>query len=83
MAKTLESSPSILLLYARAALPMIPGASLLPFVPGGGGEIPVGLDIELAGVKAEAADVAAAASPCATPCPRPTRTCSPSHCTWR
>ncbi len=64
MAKTLESSPSILPLYARAALPMIPGASLLPFVPGGGGEIPAGLDLELAGVKAEAADVAAYAKVC-------------------
>lgn len=64
MAKTLESSPSILPLYARAALPMIPGASLLPFVPGGGGEIPDGLDLELAGVKAEAADVAAYAKVC-------------------
>jgi acyl dehydratase len=64
MAKTLESSPSILPLYARAALPMIPGASLLPFVPGGGGEIPDGLDLELAGVKAEAADVAAYARVC-------------------
>ena len=59
MARTLESSPSILPLYARAALPMIPGASLLPFVPGGGGEIPDGLDLELTGVKTEAADVAA------------------------
>ena len=64
MAKTLESSPSILPLYARAALPMIPGASLLPFVPGGGGEIPEGLDLELVGVKAEAADVAAYARVC-------------------
>jgi acyl dehydratase len=64
MAKTLESSPSILPLYARAALPMIPGASLLPFVPGGGGEIPEGLDLELAGVKAEAADVSAYAKVC-------------------
>ncbi|HET9593716.1 MAG TPA: MaoC/PaaZ C-terminal domain-containing protein [Solirubrobacterales bacterium] len=64
MAKTLDSSPSILPLYARAALPMIPGASLLPFVPGGGGEIPEGLDLELAGVKAEAADVAAYARVC-------------------
>src|SRR3954452_14315483 len=64
MAKTLDSSPSILPLYARAALPMIPGASLLPFVPGGGGEIPEGLDLELAGVKAEAADVAAYAKVC-------------------
>jgi acyl dehydratase len=64
MAKTLESSPSILPLYARAALPMIPGASLLPFVPGGGGEIPDGLDLELAGVRAEPADVAAYAKVC-------------------
>jgi hypothetical protein len=64
MAKTLESSPSILPLYARAALPMIPGASLLPFVPGGGGEIPDGLDLELTGVRAEAADVAAYARVC-------------------
>jgi acyl dehydratase len=64
MAKTLDSSPSILPLYARAALPMIPGASLLPFVPGGGGEIPDGLDLELAGVTAEASDVAAYAKVC-------------------
>jgi acyl dehydratase len=64
MAKTLDSSPSILPLYARAALPMIPGASLLPFVPGGGGEIPAGLDLVLAGVKAEPADVAAYAKVC-------------------
>jgi hypothetical protein len=64
MPKTLDSSPSILPLYARAALPMIPGASLLPFVPGGGGEIPEGLDLELAGVRAEAADVAAYARVC-------------------
>ena len=64
MAKTLDSSPSILPLYARAALPMIPGASLLPFVPGGGGEIPDGLDLELAGVKAEPTEVAAYAKVC-------------------
>jgi hypothetical protein len=64
MAKTLDSSPSILPLYAKAALPMIPGASLLPFVPGGGGEIPEGLDLELAGVRAEPAEVAAYAKVC-------------------
>jgi len=64
MAKTLDSSPSILPLYARAALPMIPGASLLPFVPGGGGEIPDGLDLELAGVTAKPEDVAAYARVC-------------------
>jgi acyl dehydratase len=62
--KTLDSSPSILPLYARAALPMIPGASLLPFVPGGGGEIPEGLDLELAGVSAKPEGVAAYAKVC-------------------
>lgn len=64
MARTLDSSPSILPLYAKAALPMIPGASLLPFVPGGGGEIPEGLDLELAGVRAEPAEVSAYAKVC-------------------
>jgi hypothetical protein len=62
-ARTLESSPSILPLYLRAAAPMIPGASLLPFVPGGGGEIP-DLELDLAGVRAEPADVAAYAKVC-------------------
>jgi acyl dehydratase len=62
--KTLDSSPSILPLYAKAALPMIPGASLLPFVPGGGGEIPEGLDLELSGVRAEPAAVSAYAKVC-------------------
>jgi len=64
MARTLDSSPSILPLYARAALPMIPGASMLPFVPGGGGEIPEGLDLELTGVSAKPEDVAAYARVC-------------------
>jgi acyl dehydratase len=64
MAKTLDSSPSILPLYAQAALPMIPGASHLPFVPGGGGEIPDGLELELTGVKAKPEDVAAYAKVC-------------------
>jgi acyl dehydratase len=43
---------------------MIPGASRLPFVPGGGGEIPAGLDLELAGVTAKPEDVAAYAKVC-------------------
>lgn len=64
MTKTLDSSPSILPLYAKAALPMIPGASLLPFVPGGGGDIPEGLDLELSGVRAKPADVSAYAKVC-------------------
>jgi hypothetical protein len=64
MTRTLDNSPSILPLYARAALPMIPGASHLPFVPGGGGEIPDGLELELTGVTAEPEDVAAYAKVC-------------------
>jgi acyl dehydratase len=62
-ARRLESPPSILPLYARAAAPMIPGASLLPFVPGGGGEIP-DLELDLAGVRAKPEDVAAYAKVC-------------------
>jgi acyl dehydratase len=61
--RTLEGSPSILPLYARAAAPMIPGASLLPFVPGGGGEIP-DLDLKLEGVVADPTAVAAYAKVC-------------------
>ncbi|MGV1047622.1 MAG: MaoC family dehydratase [Solirubrobacterales bacterium] len=61
--RTLERSPQILPLYARAAAPLIPGASLLPFVPGGGGEIPE-LELELAGVRARPEEVAAYAKVC-------------------
>lgn len=61
--RTLTSAPSILPLYARAAAPMVPGASLLPFIPGGGGEIP-DLDLTLAGVSAEAEAIAAYAKVC-------------------
>jgi acyl dehydratase len=61
--RTLSSSPHILPLYARAAAPMIPGASLLPFVPGGGGEIP-DLELTLNGVSADPAAVAAYAKVC-------------------
>jgi acyl dehydratase len=61
--RTLDSSPSILPLYARAAAPLLPGASLLPFIPGGGGEIPE-LDLKLEGVEADPAAVAAYAKVC-------------------
>jgi acyl dehydratase len=64
--RTLNSSPSILALYARAAAPLIPGASLLPFIPGGGGEIP-DLDLKLEGVGADPATVAAYAKVCGFP----------------
>jgi hypothetical protein len=62
-ARTLESPPSILPLYARAAAPMIPGASLLPFVPGRGSEIPQ-LELDLPGVLADPERVAAYAKVC-------------------
>src|SRR6185295_19060982 len=61
--RTLSSPPSILPLYARAAAPMIPGASLLPFVPGRGKEIP-DLELTLAGVRADPEAVAAYSRVC-------------------
>ncbi len=61
--RTLDSPPSILPLYARAAAPLIPGASHLPFVPGGGGEIPEG-ELVLEGVRSEPDAVAAYARVC-------------------
>lgn len=56
--RILEDAPSILPLYARAAAPLIPGASLLPFVPGGGGKIPE-IELELPNVEADPDRVAA------------------------
>jgi acyl dehydratase len=38
--RTLKSAPGTLELYARAALPLIPGASLLPFIAGRGRDVP-------------------------------------------
>jgi acyl dehydratase len=64
--RKLTSAPSVLPLYARAALPLIPGASHLPFVPGGGGEIPA-VRLELDGVVADPAAVAAYAKVCGFP----------------
>jgi acyl dehydratase len=61
--KKLTSAPSILPLYARAALPLVPGASRLPFVPGGGGEIPA-VRLELDGVTPDPDAVAAYAKVC-------------------
>lgn len=61
--RTLNNSPNILPLYARAAAPLIPGASLLPFVPGRGREIP-DLELTLAGVRADPNEVAAYAKAC-------------------
>ena len=64
--RNLDSSPSILPLYARAAAPMIPGASLLPFLPGGGGEIPE-IELVLGDVRADPEAVAAYDRVCGFP----------------
>ncbi|HEX2161404.1 MAG TPA: MaoC/PaaZ C-terminal domain-containing protein [Thermoleophilaceae bacterium] len=61
--RTLTGPPSILPLYARAAAPLIPGASLLPFVPGGGKEIP-DVELTLPDVVADSEAVAAYAKVC-------------------
>lgn len=61
--RTLDSSPSILPLYARAAAPLIPGASLLPFVPGRGKDVP-DLELSLAGVRPDPDAVAAYSRVC-------------------
>ena len=61
--RILSSPPHILPLYLRAAAPMVPGASLLPFVPGGGGEVPE-LELELTALRADPAAVAAYAGVC-------------------
>lgn len=61
--RTLNSSPSVLPSFARAAASMIPGASLLPFVPGRGKEIP-DIELRLAGVRPEREKVAAYAKVC-------------------
>ncbi len=61
--RTLDSPPSVLPLYARAAAPLIPGASLLPFVPGRGEEVP-DTELVLPGVRPDPEKVAAYAKVC-------------------
>lgn len=61
--RTLNSSPSILPLYLRAAAPLIPGASMLPFVPGGSKEIPV-VELTLPDVTVDTTKLAAYAKVC-------------------
>lgn len=54
---------STLTTYARAALPLVPGASLLPFVAGRGKEMPA-LDRSLSGVRVDPAHLADYARVC-------------------
>ena len=61
--RTLDSSPQLLPLYLRAAAPMIPGASLLPFIPGRASEVP-DLELTLPGVRPDTDAVAAYARVC-------------------
>jgi MaoC like domain len=63
VARTLKSPPRILPLYARAAAPLIPGASLLPFVPGRGRGIPE-VELSLLDVTPDPDAVAAYAKVC-------------------
>ena len=62
-ARVLSSPPSLLPLYARAAVALVPGASRLPFVPGGGGDIPE-IELALAGSWLDPGRVAAYAKVC-------------------
>jgi acyl dehydratase len=50
--RELSSAPSMLPLFARAGVAMIPGASRLPFVGGGGGDVPE-LALTLSDVEAD------------------------------
>ncbi|MDQ6605896.1 MAG: hypothetical protein M3Z06_05030 [Actinomycetota bacterium] len=50
--RELQSSPGMLTMFARAGAAMIPGASRLPFVGGGGGELP-DLTYALSGVSVD------------------------------
>jgi acyl dehydratase len=61
--RTLRSAPHILPLYARATAPLLPGASRLPFVAGGGNELP-DLELELEGVRIDRDRLAAYAHVC-------------------
>ncbi len=61
--RTLKSPPRTLPLYARAAAPLLPGASRLPFVGGGGGELP-DLQLELDDVRVDRNRLAAYAHVC-------------------
>jgi acyl dehydratase len=61
--RTLDHSPGMLALYARAATPLLPGAAHLPFIAGAGREIPA-LELELPGVRVDSAHLAAYTSAC-------------------
>jgi acyl dehydratase len=61
--RTLSSPPRVLPLYARTVAPLLPWASRLPWIGGGGGEIPDTV-LSLPGAHAETARVADYAAVC-------------------
>jgi MaoC like domain len=64
--RELSASPGTLGLYAKAALPLIPGASMLPFVAGRGRALPK-LELRLDGVRVDADRLAAYDRVCGFP----------------
>ena len=63
--RELTGAPRILPLYARAAAAtFLPGAGRLPFLPGGGAEIPTDLELELPDVAIDPGHLAAYAKVC-------------------
>lgn len=64
--RELENAPGMVRLYARTLAPLVPGASRLPWVGGGGEEIPE-LALSLMGLRAEPARVADYSRVCAFP----------------
>ena len=63
--RELTGAPRILPLYARAAAAtFLPGAGRLPFLPGGGAEVPTDLELELADVAIDPGHLAAYAKVC-------------------
>lgn len=54
MTRTLSSPPNTLLAYGRAALPLLPGASRLPWIPGSGSTLPA-IELALERVEVDAA----------------------------
>jgi acyl dehydratase len=76
--RALSSSPATLPLLLRASLPLIPGASALPFVAGGGNEIP-DIELTLAGARLSSERLAAYARVCEFATPRETLSATAPH----